>query len=179
VHQGLEQDAALSGACSVPGRTSTRTQDQRQSLGHQGSLAQSADATAQSVHDALQRFLAGVDTHLDDLRRESSDVIVKSGEVLQSGAALVSAAVGEVGKGQKELGRELSGLSRTGEQAGRAVTSAVDALHGAVRAVSESLARHESAMQAQASELTAARDAAERMLRVLGNSVGAGRAQET
>ena len=43
MHQGLEQDAALSGACSRSSRTSTRTQDQRQSLQHQGTLGLDAD----------------------------------------------------------------------------------------------------------------------------------------
>ena len=38
MHQGLEQDAALATGCSACSRPSTKTQDQRQSLEHQGTL---------------------------------------------------------------------------------------------------------------------------------------------
>ena len=130
-------------------------------------LANSSVSTGQAIDDALKRFLAGVNSHLADLRRETSEVIVKSGEATQASASLVSSAVNQVGATQHELARHLAELSDTGRNAGGAITVAMDSMQRTMRDVDDSLARHESAMQAQASELTAARDALERALRVL------------
>jgi methyl-accepting chemotaxis protein len=110
-------------------------------------LAQSGEDTGKAVDDALVRFLRGIDAHLHSLRQETSGVIARAAEA------------------QREVTRELTALRQVGEHAGGDVKRSLQQVEQTVREVDASLARHESAMQGQASELTAARDALERMLR--------------
>jgi hypothetical protein len=144
-----------------------------------GHLSVASSSTIRTIDDALNRFLEGINSHLADLRRETSEVIVKSGEVTQESSSRVAAAANGITASQSELAHHLDDLARAGRQAGGGITTSVGSLQQAIDNVDASLARHESAMQAQASELTAARDAMERVLRVLGelgSFNGAGRA---
>jgi methyl-accepting chemotaxis protein len=124
-------------------------------------------SAAAAASDSLTRFGAGVKDHLADLRSGTSEILTKSGETARSSATLVSEAVGRVDGTQHELARHLVEMSHAAREGGGAINKAVDNLELTIRDINASLTRHESAMQAQASELTAARDAAERMLRDL------------
>ena len=124
-------------------------------------------STAVAASDALTRFGTGVRDHLVDLRSGASEIMTRSREEMRSSATLVSEAVNRVDGTQRELAQQLTDMSHAARDGGDAVGNAVEKLEHTIRDMNASLTRHESAMQAQASELTAARDAAERMLRDL------------
>jgi prefoldin subunit 5 len=112
-------------------------------------LAQSSASLVQEIDATLSRFDSAIDAHLTGLRTETSAVVVQAGEASQKVASLVSEAVDQLRVSEQHVTRNLDDLKQGIQQ-----------LDGALR-------RHESAMQGQASELTDARDAMERMLRAL------------
>ncbi|MBY9075959.1 hypothetical protein K1X13_14085 [Nocardioides sp. WL0053] len=119
-------------------------------------------ATSLSAH--TDKFASSVGTHVAELRRETQGALHTAGTAARAAADEVVSSVTSVAEVQRGVVDEIARLSATSTNFSADVKTLIAALQETVREVDASLVRHESAMQAQVSELTSARDAAERML---------------
>jgi methyl-accepting chemotaxis protein len=117
-------------------------------------LAGTSTAANEAIDDALRRF------------------VTKSGAAVHDAGVLISDAVREVDGTQHKLGQKLDDLARAAREGGDSIGTAIERLEPGILRIDGSLTQHETAMQAQAHELTATRDAAERLLDRLMRSQG-------
>lgn len=143
--------------------------------GASGDLGTSASDLAGKVTEALKDLESGLDRHITELRdstgsslKELSDKSTSVVEGLTSGA---TDAVSAIGTDVTKLHEVVTALSTTNSATNTELHSAVSQLSDVISRLDDALLRHESALQGQATELTGARDAAERMLRQLENSL--------
>lgn len=108
------------------------------------------------VEQSLQDLGAAVVTHSEELRNGTNQAL-----------GGLSMEVSKVASQTDALGKELRDLTSGHTTASAGVSASLDDVQNVIRSLDGMLASHDSAMQAQVSELSAARDAAERMLRQL------------
>lgn len=108
------------------------------------------------VDENLRQLGAAVVTHSDELRNGTGQAI-----------GGLTTEVSKVAAQTDALGKELRSLAAGHSTASAGISSSLDDVQKVIRSLDDMLASHDSAMQAQVSELSAARDAAERMLRQL------------
>ncbi|MFD6894128.1 hypothetical protein ACFWB0_06205 [Rhodococcus sp. NPDC060086] len=136
-------------------------------------------ATNESHHrisETLDNFSDGLKNRLASAQVETSTVIARSSDTIKSAIDDLVAGVELTEQSQRAVANSIDTMDRRSVDSSRELHSVVVDLRSAVEEVERSLHHHESAMQAQASELTAARDAVEMMLRrleLMGNDAGA------
>ncbi|MER7609604.1 hypothetical protein [Nocardioides sp. NPDC127503] len=130
------------------------------------------------LKDMLTELRAAVVTHSEDLQSGTAKSLAdlgatvgghvgSLGHVTQKALDGLSTEVSKVADRTDTLGQELHDLSSGHATASAGISAALDDVQKAIRSLDGMLAGHDSAMQAQVSELSAARDAAERMLHQL------------
>jgi len=130
-------------------------------------LKAAADESQDRIANTLDMFSTGVQAQLTKAQAETNSVVVKSSDVIKSAISDLTAGVELVEKSQRAVASSIDTMDRHSTEVNRGLQDVVLELRSAVGEIERSLQRHESAMQAQASELTAARDAVEMMLRRL------------
>ncbi|MFI6400510.1 hypothetical protein ACIBED_20610 [Rhodococcus coprophilus] len=130
-------------------------------------LQLAADETQDRISKTLDAFSNGVQAQLTKAQSETDSAITRSSKAIKSTIGDLVASVDLVEQSERAVAHSIDALDRRSADGQRGLQDVVLELRTAVGDVERSLLRHESAMQAQASELTAARDAVEIMLREL------------
>lgn len=173
------QDAAVQTESAVTTSLATLDNSVRSTVAHaEQSLTASARDLSEALRSALTRFETTLGGHLDGFTAEAVAALRNAGAELagtlgRAGAQL-HGAVGQIGDSAQrnaaaagELSAQVGAMTDESALTRSEIIAAITDFRESVEGIESALTRHESALQGQASELTGARDAAERMLRTL------------
>lgn len=130
-------------------------------------LSSVVDESHRRIATTLDEFSEGVKDRLAEAQAETGRTIAQSSNAIKVAIDDLVAGVALTEKSQRLVANSIDTMDRRSVDSSSQLQGAVVDFRSAVEEVERSLHRHESAMQAQASELTAARDAVEMMLRRL------------
>lgn len=130
-------------------------------------LKTATDESQNRISKTLDTFSNGIQAQLTKAQSETDSAITRASSAIKTTVADLVSSVELVEQSQRAIANSIDTMDRRSDDSNRGLQDVVLELRSAVGDVERSLQRHESAMQAQASELTAARDAVEMMLRRL------------
>ncbi len=130
-------------------------------------LTSTTATSHQQIAKTLDEFSEGLQDQLTKAQVDTGTVITQSSNAIKSTIDDLVAGVALAEKSQRAVANSIDAMDKRSVESSGELQAVVFDLRSAVQEVERSLHRHESAMQAQASELTAARDAVEMMLRRL------------
>jgi len=130
-------------------------------------LSEASDESHRRIASTLTAFSDGVSDQLARTQRDTVAAISRSSDAVKTTIDDLVTGVTRYEAAQSAVASSLGDMDARSAANTRDLTVAVQHLQDTVHKIERSLVRHESAMQAQASELTAARDAVEIMLRQL------------
>ncbi|WP_327635294.1 hypothetical protein OHB24_35600 [Kribbella sp. NBC_00482] len=131
-------------------------------------VARTANADLQLAMDrTLKELSTAVQTHVTDLHDGTKIALEKAGRSASSAGSAISAEVAKVAKSQQNLATGVATLSVASGGIKTELNSIITELGKSLETINGSLSQHESAMQAQTTELSRSYDAAERMLRTI------------
>lgn len=139
----------------------------RSSAAAQQTVTNAGDEIRRALDSTLNGFSAGVTAEVAGLRTAIADSVSAAGAQAQVASDAVATEVAALHRSHAQLAAEVSKLGTVNAATGENVSAMNAGLQEALAGVEAALARHDSALQGQVSELTAARDAAERMLESL------------
>ena len=129
------------------------------------------DASTQQLRDGLSSSLAefesSMSARVDHLRDDAVAEIRRAGETLQSVVDRIGVSAERNASAAGELTDQIGAMTDDNATTRAEFIAAIADVRSAVEGIESALLRHESALQGQTSELTGARDSAERMLRRL------------
>ena len=141
------------------------------------STQEAMDASTQQLRDgltsSLTEFESSMATRVGSLRDEAVGEIRRAGETLQTVVERIGASAERNAAAAGELTEQVGAMTDDNATTRTEFIAAIADVRSAVEGIEAALLRHESALQGQASELTGARDSAERMLRRLTTMNGA------
>ena len=119
------------------------------------------------MRSALSQFERALGEHLDSLTSQAVSAITQSGESLGGIVGQIEGSARTNASAANALAEQVA-LMRDDQEAARTdLSHALGDVRAALEAIESMLLRHEGTLQGQTSELSGARDAAERMLRQL------------
>lgn len=130
-------------------------------------LQLAVDESQNRISKTLDTFSDGIQSQLTKAQSETDSAIARSSKAIKSTIGDLVSSVELVEQSQRAVASSIDTMDRRSADSQRGLQDVVLELRAAVGDVDRSLLRHESAMQAQASELTAARDAVDIILREL------------
>lgn len=130
-------------------------------------LETTADESQRRMAKTLDHFTDQLQDQLTKAQSETGRVVAQSSDAIRSTIDDLVAGVALMERSQSAIAGSVDTMDKRSVDTSRELQAAVFELRSAVEGVDRSLLRHESALQAQASDLTAARDAVEMMLRRL------------
>ena len=160
-------DAVASSLAAVEGATTSSVRSVQESM--DASTQQLRDGLTSSLADFESSMAAGVGHMRDDAVAE----IRQAGTTLQSVVDRIGASAERNAAAAGELTDQVGAMTDDNATTRAEFIAAIADVRSAVEGIESALLRHESALQGQASELTGARDSAERMLRLLTKMSGA------
>lgn len=130
----------------------------------------------QALNLSLSSFESAMGVRVDALKDEAAAEIRRAGETLQSVVGRIGASTEKNALAANDLSDQVGAMTDDNARTRDEFIAAIADVRAAVEGIESALSRHESALQGQISELTGARDSAERMLRRLTATNGAGAA---
>jgi hypothetical protein len=131
------------------------------------SLASASDSLSSSVQGSLSEFQSSMGDRLRDFTAQAINALESASGQLSSSVAQIGTSTESNAASARALIEQIEALAADRATSSEDLTRAVAEIRSTLESLEEALTSHESTMQGQASELTGARDAAERMLRVL------------
>lgn len=131
------------------------------------SLTSSSDSLSSSVQGSLSEFQSSIGDRLRDFTAQAINALESASGQLSSSMAQIGTSTESNAASARALIEQIEALAADRATSSDDFTRAVADIRSTLESLEEALTSHESTMQGQASELTGARDAAERMLRVL------------
>jgi hypothetical protein len=128
------------------------------------SLTASVAKTEEGMRRAAQQFSDAIRSHTIDLRDGTKKAIADAAQTAGRAGGEVAQGVIKIADAQQAVADKLAALASATDGLGTETREALADLRSAVGQIESALAVNASAMQGQTSELTGARDAAERML---------------
>ncbi len=145
-----------------------------------GTLSEFQSSLGAEIHDftsqttgSLSDFQSTMGNRLQDFTSQAVSALESAGGQLNSTVAQIGISSESNAASARALTDQIRAFADDRAASSEDFIRAVADIRATLEALEDALTRHESTMQGQASELTGARDAAERMLRVLAPS-GAG-----
>ncbi len=140
-------------------------------------LGKNVGDLGKDVAGALSDLESGLDRQTTELRDATTHTLKELSDTTRSAATTLTsetkAALSAVEAEMEKLHEAVGQLSSTNSTAASDLHGTISQLSELIGRLDDALLRHESALQGQASELTGARDAAERMLHQLENRLNA------
>jgi methyl-accepting chemotaxis protein len=131
------------------------------------SLTAASDSLNSSLQGTLNEFQSTMGSRLQDFTSQAVGALESASSQLNATVAQIGDSSESNAASARALTEQVQALADDRATSSDDFTRAVADIRSTLESLEEALTRHESTMQGQASELTGARDAAERMLRVL------------
>lgn len=131
------------------------------------SLVSAGDSLHSSLQGSLSEFQSSMGTRLQDFTDQAISALESASGQLSSSVAQIGSSSESNAASARALIEQIEAFAHDRAASSEDFTRAVAEIRSTLESLEEALTSHESTMQGQASELTGARDAAERMLRVL------------
>jgi hypothetical protein len=130
-------------------------------------MAASGRQLAQDLEAALRSFESAMSSSIDSFTAEAVGEVNRAGASLQQVVDHIGSSAKSNADAATQLTEQVSAMADDNRTAREELERSLDDLRSTLEGIELALARHEGSLQGQVSELTAARDAAERMLRRL------------
>lgn len=133
----------------------------------QHSLTAASHSLNTSLQTSLGDFQSSMGSRLEDFTTQAVNALESASGQLNSTVAQIGHSSESNAASAQALTEQVQAFAHDRAAGTEDFTRAVSDIRSTLEALEEALTSHESTMQGQASELTGARDAAERMLRIL------------
>lgn len=177
VSAGSSLDASLRGSLSefqssLGSQVQAFAQETTRSIGEfQSSLGSEVHGFTQETTRSIEGLDSSLGAHLDGFTGRAISALESASNQLNQSVAQIGSSSESNAASAGALTEQIRAFADDRAASADEFTRAVTAMRSTLESLEEALTSHESTMQGQASELTGARDAAERMLRVLTTSV--------
>lgn len=133
----------------------------------QASVDDSAKQLRDGLRESLSELESAMGTRFAEFRDDAVEGIRRAGESLHGAVDGIGASAERNAEAASSLSQQIAAMTDDNATTRAEFIAAIADIRAAVDGIESALLRHEGALQGQASELSGARDAAERMLRRL------------